>query len=39
LGDNASNYFQRDQQTASAIIEQMERVVGMINGTGKPLKP
>lgn len=38
LGDNASNYFQRDQQTASAIIEQMERLVGMINGSGKPLK-
>jgi hypothetical protein len=36
LGDNASNYFQRDQQTASAIIEQMERLVGMINGTPKP---
>ena len=38
LGDNASNYFQRDQQTASGIIEQLERLVGMINATGKPLK-
>ena len=38
LGDNASNYFQRDQQTASGILAQMEQLVGMINGTGKPLK-
>jgi hypothetical protein len=38
LGDNASNYFQRDQQTASGIMAQMEQLVGMINGTGKPLK-
>jgi hypothetical protein len=40
LSENGSAYFQRDQQTASAIVGQLERLVTMINAGGivPPLK-
>jgi hypothetical protein len=36
LGDAGANYFQRDQQTATAIIRQLEGMLVMMNPGKKP---
>jgi hypothetical protein len=39
-GDNATTWFQRDQQTASGVLQQLERLISTINGgVAKPNLP